>query len=101
MWQPHGEIATLLHEGKTVGRHYAGLAWEHVDGSLLQARLVHTLIAPSLRDLPWDKYEVVLRLGFGALSGVTTIRRMNTAGGMAQGRCEPADTFLSVPYHAD
>jgi hypothetical protein len=100
-WEAREEIATLLQDGKTVGRHYAGPHWEHIDGSILQAREVHTLSAPSSKDLPWIKYQVVLRLGFGTLSGMTSIRRINTAGGMAHGRCSAADTFLSVPYRAD
>jgi Protein of unknown function (DUF3455) len=100
-WQPREPIATLLHDGRTVGRHYAGPNWEHIDGSVLQAREVHILPAPSSKDLPWIKYQVTLRLGFGALSGTTTIRRINTSGGVAYGRCNTADTFLSVPYHAD
>jgi Protein of unknown function (DUF3455) len=100
-WQPREEIATLLHDGKTVGRHYAGPSWEHIDGSVLQAREVQTLAAPTSKDLPWIEYQVTLRLGFGTLSGVTSIRRINTAGGVTQGRCSAADTFLSMPYRAD
>src|ERR1700676_898031 len=32
-WAFREPIATLMAYGKTVGRHYAGLNWEHSDGS--------------------------------------------------------------------
>src|SRR2546421_10876903 len=32
-------IATLLLDGKTVGRHYAGPNWEHADGSAVVAKV--------------------------------------------------------------
>src|SRR5690348_9088007 len=31
-------IATLLIDGKTIGRHYAGPTWEHSDGSAVVAK---------------------------------------------------------------
>jgi hypothetical protein len=37
VWQFREPIATLLVDGKTVGRHYAGPSWEHVDGSAWSA----------------------------------------------------------------
>ena len=35
------------------------------------------------------------------LTGVTTVQRINTTGGMMSGGCEMAGTFMSVPYAAD
>jgi hypothetical protein len=32
---------------------------------------------------------------------VTTIQRINTKGGVAEGGCKEAGAFLSVPYTAD
>ena len=32
-WAFREPVATLLLDGKTVGRHYAGPSWEHTDGS--------------------------------------------------------------------
>jgi hypothetical protein len=32
-WSFREPIATLIVEGKTIGRHYAGPNWEHSDGS--------------------------------------------------------------------
>jgi hypothetical protein len=37
-WAFREPIATLLLDGKTVGRHYAGPNWDHVDGSGVTAR---------------------------------------------------------------
>ncbi|MGY3468553.1 hypothetical protein ACVW0I_005424 [Bradyrhizobium sp. LM6.11] len=37
-WAFREPIATLLSEGKTVGRHYAGPNWEHADGSAVAAK---------------------------------------------------------------
>jgi len=100
-WQVREPIATLLLDGKTVGRHYAGPRWEHVDGSAVQAKVVGMGPGATANDIPWLELNVTLHLGVGVFSGVTSLRRINTEGGMAQGRCETADMFLSVPYHAD
>ena len=33
--------------------------------------------------------------------GVTSVQRINTKGGMAQGPCDGAGTYQNVPYSAD
>ena len=38
IWLFREPIATLMADGKTVGRHYAGPNWEHFDGSLVTAK---------------------------------------------------------------
>src|SRR5919197_2405492 len=38
-WQFREPIATLLLDGKTVGRHYAGPNWEHMDGSAVVGKV--------------------------------------------------------------
>ncbi len=45
-WQFREPVATLIADGKTVGRHYLGPTWEHADGS----RVVGTELE-RLRDL--------------------------------------------------
>jgi hypothetical protein len=52
-------------------------------------------------DIPWLKLDVVAKRGSGVLSGVTTVQRTNTHGGVANGLCDKAGTFYSVPYSAD
>src|SRR3954465_3906909 len=37
-WAFREPIATLLSDGKTIGRHYAGPNWEHADGSAVAAK---------------------------------------------------------------
>src|SRR5436190_8095800 len=37
-WTFREPIATLLVDGKTIGRHYAGPSWEHSDGSAVAAK---------------------------------------------------------------
>src|SRR4051794_3116648 len=45
-WAFREPIATLLLDGKTVGRHYAGPNWEHLDGSAVVAKAVGNAPAP-------------------------------------------------------
>ena len=100
-WQLREPIATLLLDGKTVGRHYAGPRWEHIDGSAVLAKPVSKTLGSTANDVPWLNLAVTQRLGSGALSGVTTVQRINTSGGMAQGPCDKAGDLLSLPYRAD
>ena len=38
-WAFREPIATLLVDGKTIGRHYAGPNWEHIDGSAVVGKV--------------------------------------------------------------
>src|ERR1700742_4393557 len=100
-WAFREPIATLLADGKTVGRHYAGPNWEHMDGSAIVAKVAGNAPAPSAGDIPWLKLEVVSSRGNGVLSGVTTVQRINTRGGKLEGGCDKPGGFTSVPYSAD
>jgi hypothetical protein len=101
VWQFREPIATLLVAGKTVGRHYAGPNWEMADGSAIIAKVAGRAPGATAQDIPLLKLEVVSQRGSGQLSGVTTVQRLNTKGGVAEGACTTAGTFLSVPYSAD
>ena len=48
-WQFREPVATLLLEGKTLGRHYAGPTWELADGSVVIGKVVGRGSAPSRR----------------------------------------------------
>jgi Protein of unknown function (DUF3455) len=100
-WSFREPIATLLADGKTVGRHYAGPNWEHVDGSAVAAKAVGNAPGATPKDIPWLKLEVTSRRGTGILTDVTTVQRINTEGGELDGACERAGSFRSVPYSAD
>ena len=101
VWQFREPIATLLLDGKTVGRHYAGPSWEHIDGSAVVGRAVARAPGATPRDIPWLRLEVTERRGSGVLSGVTTVQRINTLGGVAEGACDKLGAFLSIAYAAD
>ena len=100
-WAFREPIATLVLDGKTVGRHYAGPSWEHADGSAVVGKAVGNAPGKSAGDIPWLKLEVTAHRGNGVLSGVTTVQRINTAGGVHTGACDKAGTFHSAPYAAD
>jgi hypothetical protein len=101
VWQFREPIATLFIAGKTVGRHYAGPNWEMTDGSAVIGKLAGRAPAASPSDVPLLKLNVAARRGAGQLTNVTTIQRLNTRGGVANGTCDSAGAFLSVPYTAD
>jgi hypothetical protein len=100
-WQSREPVATLIADGNTVGRHYEGPKWEHIDGSVVRGKPVASIPAKTQGDIPWLKLEVVGKSGKGIFSGVTTVQRINTQGGVAHGACEEAGSFRSVPYSAD
>ncbi|MFH0300477.1 DUF3455 domain-containing protein [Bradyrhizobium sp. 31Argb] len=100
-WAFREPIATLMADGKTVGRHYAGPNWEHVDGSVVLGRTSGSAPGATPNDIPWLKLEVISRRGSGTLSGVTTVQRINTAGGILEGPCDKAGATHSAPYSAD
>jgi hypothetical protein len=100
-WTFREPVATLLLDGKTVGRHYAGPTWEHVDSSAVVGKAVGNAPAETASDIPWLKLTVTSGRGTGVLSGVTTVQRINTIGGKLNGECNKAGTYSSVPYSAD
>jgi hypothetical protein len=100
-WQFREPIATLLEGGKTVGRHYAGPHWELADGSVVAGKAVGRAPGATAQDIPLLKLETTSRRGNGRLTDVSTILRLNTKGGAAEGPCPTAGALLSVPYSAD
>ncbi len=100
-WAFREPIATLVLDGKTVGRHYAGPSWEHADGSAVVGKAIGNAPGKSTSDIPWLKVEVTAHRGSGVLSGVTTVQRINTAGGVHAGACDKAGALHSAPYAAD
>jgi hypothetical protein len=101
IWSFREPIATLMADGKTVGRHYAGPNWEHSDGSGVAAKVAGNAPGATANDIPWLKLEVTNRRGSGVLADVTTVQRINTKGGKRDGACETVGSFLNAPYSAD
>ena len=100
-WAFREPIATLLVDGKTVGRHYAGPNWEHSDGSAVTGKVAGNAPGTAPDDIPWLKLDVVAQRGSGVLTGATTVQRINTKGGKLDGACDKAGGFRSMPYSAD
>jgi len=100
-WAFREPIATLLADGKTVGRHYAGPNWEHSDGSAVVGKAAGNAPGATPNDIPWLKLSVVSSRGSGTLTGVTTVQRINTQGGKLDGACDKAGSFRSAPYSAE
>jgi len=67
-WAFREPIATLLLDGKTVGRHYAGPNWDHADGSGVTGKVLANAPGKSANDIAWLKLEVTARRGSGVLS---------------------------------
>src|ERR1700740_3334630 len=70
-WAFREPIATLLVDGKTVGRHYAGPNWEHSDGSAVVGKAAGSAPGATANDIPWLKLDVISRRGTGILGGIT------------------------------
>jgi hypothetical protein len=100
-WQFREPSATLILDGKSVGRHYAGPNWDHVDGSGVKGSVVTSAPGATSADIPWLNIDIIDHRNTGLLSDATTVRRINTKGGVAQGSCKRAGDYLSVPYSAD
>jgi hypothetical protein len=100
-WAFREPIASLFLDGKTVGRHYAGPNWEHADGSAVVAKVAGNAPGKTPNDIAWLKLEATSHRGSGILSGVTTVQRINTAGGVFSGSCDKAGALHSAPYTTD
>ena len=100
-WAFREPIATLMADGKTVGRHYAGPNWEYGDGSAVVGKAAGNAPGATASDIAWLKLTVVSQRGSGVLSGITTVQRINTQGGKLDGACEKPGATRSAPYSAD
>jgi len=100
-WAFREPTASLLLDGKTVGRHYAGPSWEHIDSSAVVGKAAGNAPGATANDIPWLKLTVTSGRGTGMLSGVTTVQRINTVGGKLDGDCDKAGSYRNAPYSAD
>ncbi len=79
-WQFREPVATLIENGKTVGRHYAGPNWEMTDGSAIVGKVAGRAPGKTPNDIPLLKLDAASRRGTGWIAEVTTIQRINTKG---------------------
>jgi hypothetical protein len=100
-WQFREPIAALILDGKTVGRHYTGPAWELSDGGAVTGKVAARAPGNTAKDIPALKLDAVSHRGGGQLGEVTAIQRLNTKGGVIEGECPSAGALVSVPYSGD
>src|SRR5260370_7737576 len=99
VWQFREPIATLLVDGKTVGRHFAGPSWELADGSAVTGKIAGRAAGATPKDIPLLKLEVASHRGSGQLTGVTTIQRLTTKGPFSTAPPTPPGRFFLYPTH--
>jgi hypothetical protein len=100
-WAFREPIAALILDGKTVGRHYAGPTWEHVDGSAVTGKVAGTAPGATANDIAWLKLDVVGYRGSGLRADAAIVQRLNTSGGVLRSPCDAAGALRSAPYSAD
>ena len=98
-WQFREPVATLLADGQTVGRHYAGPSWQLNDGSVITARVASTAPGATPADIAWLRLDVTH--SDGRFGRVITVQRIDTKGGVAPPTCSIVGSYLSVPYSAE
>jgi hypothetical protein len=99
-WTFREPVATLLEEGKTVGRHFLGPTWEFADGSHVVGEQVSETPGKTAKDIPWLKLSVKEPPNSGVVAGATSILRIDTKGGVFEGACDNEGELHSEPYTA-
>jgi len=90
--------------GKKIGRHYEGPHWEAADGSKIVGTVKERADAPQADAIPWLLLATKSVGPQGSFSKVTSVQRVNTAGGVAPktGCSQSAvGTTARIPYTAD
>ncbi|MEI4484520.1 MULTISPECIES: DUF3455 domain-containing protein [unclassified Phyllobacterium] len=100
-WQFREPLATLLKDGKTVGRHFAGPSWELVSGSAVVGKVEAQAPGATPSDIAVLELSVIKRRGTGELEKTTTIQRLDTKGGVFSGSCNMPGMFHLEPYTAE
>lgn len=98
------EAELLDAKGSRIGKHYGGPTWEAIDGSKLTGALKARADAPLAGSIPWLLLTATPSGPKGAFSGVTSIQRVNTVGGVAPiVSCTQANSGQAarMPYTAD
>ena len=82
-WTLKAPEAELFDEqGKSIGKHFGGPTWQLNDGSQITGKMAAKVDAPDPKAIPWLLVTVTGHSGSGKLSGVTSIQRVNTVGGL-------------------
>jgi hypothetical protein len=99
-WTFREPIASLLEEGRTVGRHFVGPTWQFVDGSRVMGEVVSKAAGTTAKDIPWLKLSVKGPPQSGLAAGATSVLRIDTKGGVFEGACDSEGQLHSEPYTA-
>ena len=100
-WVFREPIATLVGDGRTIGRHYAGPTWELTDGDVVHGKPSATAPGASPGDVALLKLDIVEHHGSGILKDAKLVLRLNTRGGALKGECPKAGQLRAEPYSAD
>ncbi|WP_158809295.1 DUF3455 domain-containing protein [Beijerinckia sp. L45] len=100
-WRLREPLASLMRDGKTVGRHYAGPTWELSLGEAIVGKVDAESPGVTNADVPRLRLAVVGRSGGGPLIKADVVQRLNTKGGAFAGPCNAIGTFHLEPYSAD
>jgi Protein of unknown function (DUF3455) len=101
VWTFREPVASLIAEGLTIGRHYAGPTWDLAQGGSVRGKQAATVPGAMAADIPLLKLEVIEHHGDGPLNAATLVLRLNTKGGVLSGACDRAGELRPVPYSAD
>jgi hypothetical protein len=99
-WTFREPIASLFHDGKTVGRHFAGPTWEFSDSSRVTAKLAAKTPPKTAKEIPWLKLTIVEPAKSGPAASATTVLRIDTRGGAFEGACSHEGELHVEPYAA-
>ena len=99
-WTFREPVASLLEEGKTVGRHFVGPTWEFADGSRVQGEVVNKAPGTTAKDIAWLKLSVKDPPKSGLVAGATSVLRIDTKGGVFEGACDSEGELHAEPYAA-
>jgi hypothetical protein len=105
-WRFKAPLAELSDRGKKVGYHFAGPAWETLDGSRVvrdPSEAIASVKAPNpAADIPWLRIKVKADgLQGTSLRHVTYVLRLNTRGGTAPAELPTrVGTEVGVKYKA-
>jgi len=80
-WALTAPDAKLIEDGKEVGHHSKGPAWEAQDGSKVIGQLAQKVDAPAATDIPWLLISAKSHEGTGRFEKVNFIQRLDTKGG--------------------
>jgi hypothetical protein len=103
-WTLKAPEAELFDEqGKSIGKHFGGPTWQLNDGSQITGKMAAKVDSPHPEAIPWLLVSVIGHSGSGALSGVTSIQRVNTVGGLAPPECtdQSGEVEFRTSYSAD